>query len=254
MRRRKRTAAPPAKPIDVPTRETAAFLSSHIRSRATVLEVGCGDGHVAVELKRLGYRVTGVDADSRVTARARKRGVSAITASWPDYERRPVDAVAFTRSLHHIGPLAAAAERAHQLLKPGGVLLLEDIAFEEVDARALRWFVDVLRTHPERALVARSRHELVPNLLAAKHPIDAWHAHHDHDLHGAVAMAKAIAVHFDIRSTASAPYFYRYLVPVLPKTSKAAALIEDVLREEQGAGARGELTLIGRRIVGRYRS
>ena len=67
-------------------------------------------------------------------------------------------------------------------------------------------------------------------------------------------MSEAIAVHFDIRWTESVPYLYRYLVPVLPKTSKAFALIEDVLREEGNAGKRGELTLIGRRIVGRYRT
>ena len=35
---------PTKKPIDIPTRETFNFLSSHLHPGATVLEIGCGDG------------------------------------------------------------------------------------------------------------------------------------------------------------------------------------------------------------------
>ncbi len=47
---------PTKKPIDIPTRETFNFLSSHLHPGATVLEIGCGDGEVASELTRKGSR------------------------------------------------------------------------------------------------------------------------------------------------------------------------------------------------------
>lgn len=50
-------------PIDVPTRETASFLVSHLRDGADVLEIGSGRGHVAAVLSRRGHHVTAIDLD-----------------------------------------------------------------------------------------------------------------------------------------------------------------------------------------------
>lgn len=236
--------------MDVPTRETVSFLRSQLAAGASILEVGCGAGHVAAELLSHGCRVMGVDSDEEAVARARQHGITARRASWPDFDCKPVDAVAFTRSLHHIGPLPAAIRRARQLLRPGGVLLVEDIAFEDVDDATLRWFVDALRAHPARALLTQASGELVTKLLDSSDPAHAWHAHHDHDLHRAAAMIEALAAHFEVRQVEPVPYLYRYLVPVLPETPEGAAFVEDVLRAETRAGERGEATLVGRRIVG----
>lgn len=46
------------------------------RSPASVLDVGCGTGRVAVELARRGVEVVGVDADASMLAVARERGPS----------------------------------------------------------------------------------------------------------------------------------------------------------------------------------
>jgi SAM-dependent methyltransferase len=53
------------RPIDIPTRATADFLASHLPGGAELLEVGCGEGDVAAELARRGYRMTAIDADAR---------------------------------------------------------------------------------------------------------------------------------------------------------------------------------------------
>jgi 2-polyprenyl-3-methyl-5-hydroxy-6-metoxy-1,4-benzoquinol methylase len=68
-------------PIDVPTRETVMFLASHIPPGAQILEIGCGEGFVASELFRRGYRVTGLDSDPALIARAQNRGISAVLAT-----------------------------------------------------------------------------------------------------------------------------------------------------------------------------
>jgi len=93
-------------PSDVPTRETLKFLQSHIPVGATILEVGCGKGEVACELLKRGYHVSGLDSGPEVVTSAQAHGVPAVVASWPKFASSvSFDAIAFTRSLHHINPL-----------------------------------------------------------------------------------------------------------------------------------------------------
>jgi SAM-dependent methyltransferase len=238
------------RPIDVPTRETADFLASHLQEGAEVLEVGCGDGYVAVELTRRGCRVTGLDADPEATARAEKRGIAALTANWPDFDHAPVDAIAFTRSLHHIHPLDDAVRRARELLRPGGVLLVEDFAFDEIDDATIDWFIDGLWRTTNGALVRPVPGAFVTRLLAANNARVEWRRHHgDHSLSPAAAIEAAIASHFGSLTVEAVPYLYRYLVPVLAETREGASLIDDLRRSEARLAGEGRVVLIGRRFV-----
>ncbi len=237
------------RPIDIPTRETFKFLASHLRRGATVLEVGCGDGEVAFELSRNGYHTIGLDSEADRIAKAKGRGVRAVVASWPEFESNPVDAIAFTRSLHHINPLDGAVEKARELIKPEGCLLVEDFAFGETDERTVRWFVKILRSEAGKSNVIPAEDQFVTKLLAAKNPMQAWHENHNRALHSIAALASTISKLFAIRETKSVPYLYRYLIPVLPETATAAAFVEHVLSEETRLGKEGSIVLMGRRIV-----
>jgi hypothetical protein len=62
-------------------------------------------------------------------------------------------------------------------------------------------------------------------------------------------MAKAIAHSFSVREAFSVPYLYRYLIPATSDGTGGATFVELVRREEERLGIRGEITLIGRRIV-----
>lgn len=236
-------------PVDVATRATVAFIASHLPSGGTVLEVGCGEGHVALELLNRGYQVLGVDSDQEAIARAKERGVPALQASWPEFGGGPFDGVAFTRSLHHIGPLRTAIRKARELVRPTGVLLVEDFAFDEADGATIGWLVEVLHSETAKTLIAPVPGEFVADLLGSTDPVALWNHHHDHELHTMAAMTQAIAECFVIRETQHVPYLYRYLVPVLPKTHEAAAFVEAVAREEARLGERGAIVLVGRRIV-----
>jgi SAM-dependent methyltransferase len=234
-------------PVDIATRETVAFLSAHLRAGAQVVEVGCGEGHVAKEFAKLGYRVIALDSDAETVAKARARRVDALQATWPDFTHSPVDAVCFTRSLHHVGPLDAAIARAHQLVAPGGVLLVEDFDFEAPDGRTLEWFAGVV--HAAGESIDSSAAGFVSELLAAGDPVATWRGRHGHDIHGAKAMEDAIAARFDIRETARVPYLYRYLIPSLPANARAAEVVDGVLSEEAALAKQGDIVLVGRRIV-----
>jgi SAM-dependent methyltransferase len=241
--------ATPSKRIDIPTRETLDFLSNHLAIGSAILEVGCGDGEVALELSRKGYRVVGLDSEPQRVAKAQKSGVNAMVASWPEFDSSPVDAIAFTRSLHHINPLDGAVERARELIRPDGLLLIEDFAFGETDDRTVRWFHEILRSDQGTSHVIPVEGQFATKLLSAEEPMKAWHENHDQALHPISALVSAISKRFVIRETNSVPYLYRYLIPVLPETTTAAAFLEEVLHEEARLGEKGEILLMGRRIV-----
>lgn len=237
-------------PADVPTRETLMFLLSHLSVGAEILEIGCGDGRVACELLKRGYRVTGVDSDPEVVAKAQERGVPALVGSWPEFHgNASFDAIAFTRSLHHINPLDEAIVHARGLLNPEGLLLIEDFAFEEANEATIDWFVKILRSEQGRALINPVQGQLVTELLSSTEVMNGWHRSRGHDLHSITTMNEAIAERFVARETQSVPYLYRYLVPVLADTSEAVSFVSEVLQQESLAGERGEIVLLGRRIV-----
>jgi len=242
-------------PIDVPTRETLMFLTARIPVGAEILEIGCGDGHVACQLLRHGYRVTGLDSDPEVIARAQEGGVPAVVGSWPEFGGSvSFDAIAFTRSLHHISPLREAIGRARELLKPMGSLLIEDFAFEEVEEATLDWFAKVLRSKQATVLINPIANQLVTDLLSSTDVMNVWQHHRGHDLHSITTMNEAIAERFVAHETQAVPYLYRYLIPVLAETSKAAAFVKEVFQQETLLGQRGEVVLIGPRIVASPRS
>ena len=62
-------------------------------------------------------------------------------------------------------------------------------------------------------------------------------------------MTQAVADYFIVEDTCAVPYLYRYLAPVLPATALAADFLRGILEEEAQLGARGDIVLIGRRIV-----
>lgn len=159
------------KPVDVPTRETLEFLTSQVSAGAAILEVGCGEGHLAAKLLISGYRVLGVDSEPHAINQARARQVPAILATWPEFNSSPVDAVVFTRSLHHMEPLTRSVKRARDLLKLNGLFLVEDFAYEEANEQTIRWFKGVIGSRTGKALRRRVAGEFVTELATSSDPL-----------------------------------------------------------------------------------
>lgn len=234
-------------PIDIATADTVGFLTQHLEREARVIEVGCGAGHVAQALQGRGYRVVGLDADSETVASANERGAHVVLATWPEFDSEPVDAITFTRSLHHIEDLPRALQKARDTLRPHGKLLIEDFAFDVVDQRTITWLVNVVRG---QTLVNIGASDFLTHLIAAEDPAVFWRRHHEeHGVHSIEAIHRSIAERFIINDTAPAAYLYRYLIPALPATTNAAVFLQQVVRDELQRGHAGQIELIGRRIV-----
>ena len=194
--------------------------------------------------------MTGLDSDPALIAKAQNRGVPAVVGSWPEFGiSASFDAIAFTRSLHHINPLFEAVGRARELLNPTGSLLIEDFAYDEADEATIGWFVKLLHSKQGTVLIDAAASQLVMELLSSTDPIDAWQHNHRHDVHSIRTMNEAIGKYFVVREARSVPYLYRYLVPALAETSEAAAFVSEVFQQETLLAQRSEVMLLGRRIV-----
>ena len=234
-------------PIDVATADTVVFLTQHLEFEAQVIEVGCGAGHVALALQDRGYRVIGLDADSETVGSAKKRGAPVMVATWPEFQSARVDAIAFTRSLHHIGDLPRAVQKARDTLKPQGKLLIEDFAFDAIDEPTINWLIGIARDQ-QRAGIEPSG--FIGELVAAADPVAIWRQHHEaHDVHSATAMERHVAECFNIVQASSVPYLYRYLIPALPATPEAAVFLQQLARDELQRGHACQIELIGRRLA-----
>jgi SAM-dependent methyltransferase len=242
------------RPLDLATHDTTAFIAGQLAAGTSVLEVGCGAGDLAQALAQRGFRVRALDADEQSIAQARARGVDAQVCAWPDYTGASVDAVAFTRSLHHIAALDAALDRARAQLRPFGKLLLDDFAHEAADEPTLRWFAELLRTPAAQAQIAERPGSFVSELLiemrSDRDPLAFWHARHGHHgVHPFGALTAAIGARFAITRIERVPYLYRYLVQVLPETAAAAQWLADVRRDEARRIQSGGLQALGRRLA-----
>src|SRR5215470_3606468 len=107
-----------------------------------VLEVGCGPGVLAERLTRDGVQLTAIDVSEEQVAQARARGVPAISSDFLSFEAPPFDVVLFTRSLHHIAPLEAGIAKIRALVRPGGLVVADEFAHDEIDAVTAAWFWD----------------------------------------------------------------------------------------------------------------
>src|SRR5262245_61252457 len=113
------------RPGDVATEEVHAWAKPLLDGRRRLLEVGCGSGELAIRFGADGFDVTALDLELPAACPA-SPGVTWVQADLLQYEAEPFDALFFTRSLHHIHPLESAIDRACRLVRPGGLVLVDD--------------------------------------------------------------------------------------------------------------------------------
>jgi SAM-dependent methyltransferase len=113
------------------------FLISHIPAGTkTILDVGCGTGHLARQLLGLGYRVDCVSPSPLLTERARQKLGDACRIFECTYEEvetgKPYDLVLFSESWQYV-KMEPSFQKTQTLLPEGGHLLICD--FFKTDAK-----------------------------------------------------------------------------------------------------------------------
>jgi SAM-dependent methyltransferase len=159
-------------------------LSQLARTPSRVLEVGCGNGKVALALAAGGHEVTAIDP---------------VAPEGPIFQRvtleefvpsDPFDAVVASRSLHHVLDLDLALDKIAQLTP---LLIVDEFAWDRLDERTAAWYVAHLRD-PSMS-IERCQRE--------------WAKEHT-GLHRYETMRVALDRYFHERFFAWRPYLHRY--------------------------------------------
>ena len=209
-----------------------------------ILEVGCGTGEVAAALSQDGYVVIAIDSDPDSVVDAQRLGVDARVATWPDFNDDDFDAVLFTRSLHHIHPLAESVKHAADRLADDGRIIVEDFAYESTDEKTLRWFARVIRSLKTAGLLIEG-----DELLSKTETLNEWRENHGHELHTAAEIGAQLEKLLGNVIKEEVPYYFRYLASAIIVTEKRDVILQDLAEQESKCAADGLIVALGRRFV-----
>ncbi len=91
---------------------------------SSLLEVGCGRGHLVKHLVHRGVEVVGIDANPEAVERSVSDNVIMMEATSLDFSDESFDNVASFHAIEHIPDLDRALGEMVRVLKPGGRMLL----------------------------------------------------------------------------------------------------------------------------------
>jgi len=178
-------------------------------------------------------------------------GVRFVERDFLAYDDAPFDALVFTASLHHIAPLPLAIERAASLLRPGGLLVVDEFDVEAPDAATLRWYYDVQELLVAAGCYPAERLDELHDDVVAR-----WQQAHHHEprLHTGAEMRAAIAERFRIVELTRREYLARYIVTGLAPDDRSRAIAATVVAMERRLVAQGMVTPVGLRIIAERRA
>ena len=127
-----------------------------LRADTTLLDLGCGTGLLAAAAAPEVGRAVGVDPSPAMleVARSRSDTVEWVEAGFLTYEHEgaPPQLVHSRHALHHLPDFwkGVALARIHDLLAPGGALVLRDLVYDfepaDADRRIEEWLAGVAPT------------------------------------------------------------------------------------------------------------
>jgi SAM-dependent methyltransferase len=196
--------------------ELLAFVRANLPAPPMrLLEIGAGDGTLARALADTGYEVLAIDPEP---AGADVRPVALHELDEPSAS---FDAAFAVTSLHHVEPLGGSLGRLATLLKPEGVLVVDEFDVAAFDERAAEWWLR------QRLALGAAEHASATELVRE-------HRAHLHPLERIVA---ALGTHFHVGTPLYGPYLYRW------------GLDEALRHHEEVAIARAEIPAVGARLL-----
>ena len=194
--------------------DTTRFVLSQLPPQpARVLEIGTGgEGTLALALDGAGYEVVAIDpAAPQEEGIFRRIKVEELSAD------ELFHAIVAVRTLHHVTDLGPVLDKVRDHLRPGGVLVLEELGWERLDASTADWFHG-----QQRALAAATGAEAAASLDELR---IEWEDEHV-GLHGYEAMRAGLDARFRERFFSWEPFIYKYLDRSVATESLERSLIE----------------------------
>ena len=125
-------------------RERMHLIEEVLGRTGDLVDVGCSIGLFLHEAAKRGWKTYGIDVNDRAVHHARQTfGLDAAVGTWEDTALKPhsFDVVTFFDSIEHVPNPTRALQKAWQVLKPGGVLVIRT---PDIDGFLPRWTYSVL--------------------------------------------------------------------------------------------------------------
>lgn len=111
-------------------------IEENMPKRGKLLEIGSAMAHFLDAMKRRGWDVKGIEISEDAIELARQQGIEVFCGILEDYQTdEKFDVVCMYQVLEHVPDPAYVLERSHQLLNPGGFLVVEVPNLESFDAK-----------------------------------------------------------------------------------------------------------------------
>jgi SAM-dependent methyltransferase len=175
-----------------------------------VLDVGCGQGELTTALAVAGYDVLGIDPLAPQGDLFRRVRLEDL-----DDDEGGFDAVVAVRSLHPIRDLAHALDRVAALLRPGAVLVIDEIGWDLMDEPTLDWLYG-----QRRALGAAGHGEAPGSLDEVRAEWESTHL----GIHGYQALRRELDARFEELGFVRTPFLYRVLGGVATEVLEQALI------------------------------
>jgi SAM-dependent methyltransferase len=200
--------------------ELRAFVHANLpEPPARVLEIGAGSGRLARALRESGYDVLAIDPKSD------SEDVRPVALSDVDEPAGSFAAAVAVVSLHHVDPLEESCRRLGELVQPGGTLVIDEFDAGAFDVGAAAWWLE------QRAAIGEPQPQTAEELVAD---------HREH-LHPLERILEALDPYFELGEPLRCAWLHRWN-------------LGDSLRAvEEDAIARGQLSAVGARLLGRRR-
>lgn len=225
---------------------------------ARVLEVGCGSGLLAWRLAHLGFDVVGLD----IALPADRPSHPALRFEKGDFfqfKDEPFDAVIFTSSLHHLNPLEGAVRRARNLLKPSGLIVVEEFDHLAPDEATARWTYELQGLLRLTGVLSSAHHHehghghghRPSHVSENENPLIRWQEEHAHmpPLHSGEAMLTALRGVGELSEVTRGAYLFRAMSAQLGAGPRDLNVAEWLLATEERRIRGGTLKGVGLRVV-----
>lgn len=129
-----------------------SWIAKRVGNRKRILDVGCGNGTLALFLRTETNYVIGIDPSASAVPKANEANmysnVDFVQTDFESFEAggEKFDAIIFVASLHHMD-MAAAVEKAKHLLEKDGILIIVGLA---KPSSVIDWAVEAARVIPSR--------------------------------------------------------------------------------------------------------
>lgn len=247
--------------------DTYQFVKAMIpRPTQKILEIGCGNGYLSLELARDGHEVIGLDrssdilevAESTRTAHPTPPGFGKLTYICTDFglwegEEASFDLVVINRTLHHLTDLPTMLTKVKRLLTPQGSIICQDYAYDRLNDQTASWMYAMQRLLFLSRLADEDPAIADDEEYSIEAVREAWFKRaEEHHLNRFEEMSLALRTAFREQVFAWVPYLFVYIGNRIRHATpeQERALLSFLRNMEQHLTQKRHIQAVGFRFVG----